>query len=124
MTACDVFIEDFGDAEFDWEHGGTYKSAARSSSPLFPPMRGHYHHKYHEWVKQTGVRSEKTDWGTWVAEVTKTQIGEFLEYVYGDEDRCQGPDAWSGFVDALVKVRAYVETLDPEGSYALVACES
>jgi hypothetical protein len=56
---------------------------------------------------------KRTDWGGWVARISKDQLLAFIHELYGDYEKSP----------SLEELRDYVATLDPEKRYALVAAE-
>ena len=117
MTVCSVYVGSLEDPKFKWDGGDWSGNAPRSISPSFPPMSQHYNGNFHDWVGITGVECRQTDYGAWVARVTKPQISEFITKCYkGDEDL-----PW--VKDDLKEIREFVATLDDVRVYGLVATE-
>lgn len=117
MTICDVYIGNLEDPKFKWDGGDWNGNTPRSLSPDFPPMSQHYNRDFKDWVAVTGVECRQTDYGAWVARVTKTQIIEFITKCYkGQEDL-----PW--VKDDLKVLKQFVTTLDENLVYGLVATE-
>lgn len=117
MTVCVVYVGDLADPTFKWEGGDWNGNVPARLSPEFPPMAESYNEAFHAWVKVKGVRCEKTDFGGWVACVTKSEITEFITEVYS------GSEALPGVADRLTELLAFVGTLDEDVRYGLVATE-
>jgi len=117
MTVCSVYIGSLEDPKFKWDGGDWSGNAPLSISPSFPPMGQHYNGNFHDWVEKAGVECRKTDYGAWVARVTKAQIVEFVAECYrGDENL-----PW--VKGDLQEVKEFVATLDDLRVYGLVATE-
>ena len=116
MTICVVYVGDIEDPTFKWDGDWNGNVPARLS-PEFPPMPQHYHADFHAWVKATGVVCEQTDFGGWVARVTKSQIADFIAEVY------KGGRILPWFEGALEDLKKFVENLDNSHVYGLVATE-
>lgn len=117
MTVCVVYVGDLADPTFKWEGGDWNGNVPARLSPEFPPMAGHYNAAFHAWVKAKGVTCEKTDFGGWVARVTKAHIFEFLAEAY------RGNEELPWVVDRLPELKRFVETLLEAHEYGLVATE-
>ena len=126
MTACDVYIGDLDDPEFYWDGGDWNGNVPKPIASVFPPVGGHYNECFHRWVDESGVECRQTDFGGWVARVTRQQLVDYIEYCYGAESKYTDPDegqAWKHLVDRLEKVRQEVASFDEGRLYALVATE-
>ena len=117
MTICDTYIGVLDSPGFSWDDGDWSGNAPAALSPLFPPEENHYHGDFHAWVKATGIECRQTDYGCWVARVTKAQLREYLAAVYGPTRDLP----WVG--NRLQAVEAFVGGLDDDRVYALVATE-
>lgn len=126
MTACDVYIGDLDDPEFHWDGGDWDGNIPKPLTDAFPPVGGHYNECFHRWVDKSGVESRKTDFGGWVNRVTPQQISDYIEDCYGVDSMYAGTEskqAWKHLTDRLEKIRAFVNSLDDDELYALVATE-
>lgn len=123
MTACDVYIGDLEDPSFYWDGGDVGGNIPNAISPIFPHILGHYSAKFHQWVAEAGVVSKQTDYSGWVAIVGKKQIEDFLKCAYGNDDRYTDPASEVVHDDQLKTLQRFVDGLDPERDYALVAAE-
>jgi hypothetical protein len=63
---------------------------------------------------------DQTDWGAFVAKVSKQQLKDFVAELFDD-----GPDKPlpKHLADDLREANDFIEALDPNKEYALVACE-
>lgn len=80
-------------------------------------MTQHYNADFHAWVKMVGVKCEQTDFGAWVACVTKVQIMDFISHVY------RGKEDLPWVVDRLKDLKMFVAELSHKKDYGLVATE-
>ncbi len=117
MTVCVVFVGDLDDPTFKWEGGNWNGNVPARLSPEFPPMTQHYNADFHTWVKAVGVKCEQTDFGTWVACVTKAQITDFITLVY------RGKEDLPWVVESLKDLKMFVAELSDTKGYGLVATE-
>ena len=126
MTFYEAWIGDLGedtDHPFSLEGGDWSGHFPSRISILFPPQPrgespfslicGLVHQKKH--------KGAQTDWGTWVAVVSKQDIIGFLSDVYGDEPE---PLHMEHLNAQLAELRTFVAGLDKSKHYALVAQES
>lgn len=117
MTDCSVYIGNLEDPKFKWEGGDWNGNTPMGLSPDFPPTSQHYNGNFHGWVAAAGVVCKQTDFGAWVAQVTKSQILEYISATYkGDENL---PWVKGG----LKEILEFVATLDDVRVYGLVATE-
>lgn len=87
MTFYDTYIGDLDEPVFKWEGGNWDGNLPAPIGPLFPPYRGSYlFGGFFEWVKSCRCEYRQTDWGRWVAKVTKKQIQEFIVRCYGADE--------------------------------------
>ena len=117
MTICDVYVGDLKDPKFRWKDGDWSGNVPARLSPEFPPLHPHYNAPFHAWVKANGVACEQTDFGGWVARVTKSQILEFITEAY------RGNEELPWVANRLPELRRFVETLRENREYGLVATE-
>ena len=129
MTDCSVYIGDLDDKSFHWDGGDWNRNIPRPISEVLPPASGHYNACYHEWVDNPFIECKKTDFGGWVAQVTQSQLLDYIDHCYGSDPSYNDPDRmlmWEGrphLVDRLDAIRNYVSGLDDSKLYALVATE-
>ena len=117
MTSCSVYLGSLEDPKFEWSGGDWNGNTPSAIFTEFPPMGRHYNGDFHAWVNISGVECKQTDYGGWVARVTKFQIIDFVAQVYaGKEDL-----PW--VKQPLEAVNEFVATLDEKRVYALVATE-
>jgi hypothetical protein len=117
MTDCSVYVGRLSDRRFKWDGGDWNGNVPRSISPVFPLARDHYSAVFHSWVRNTGVECKQTDFGGWVAKVTKAQIEDYVRFCY------QGQEDLPWVAQELPELRAWIATLKPKMLYALVATE-
>ena len=117
MTDCSVYVGRLTDRRFKWDGGDWNGNVPRSISPSFPPAREHYNAVFHAWVEKAGVECKQTDFGGWVAKVSKSQIEDYVRFCYeGQEDL-----PWVS--QELPELRVWVSKLNAKTIYALVAKE-
>ena len=112
MTYCSTYIGDLDCPGFEWEGGDWNGNIPGRVGPLFPPAVGHYHQKFHAWVNESGVVCKQTDFGGWVARVTRQQLLDFISYCYGPSK-----------TDAIERLIDFIGSLDDSKEYGLVAEE-
>lgn len=114
----DVYIGRLDDPRFSWDQGDWNHNVPSRMSPWFPS--GAFYPLISRILDHKLV-GKQTDWAGWVAKATKSQILDFLEELYG-RDPCYSPGSPLPHDHAaLVKLRAYIDTLDDRTEYALVA---
>lgn len=130
MSYCDVYIGDLDDPNFTWtpddEKYGRY-NAPRGLSPTFPPAPGPGYGaftKLKNKIKEGEYRGDQTDWGTWVAVVTRTKIMDFIKECYPGDWYENHKQLMRYMTDEYDKIVEIVEGLDPDKKYALVARET
>ena len=62
-------------------------------------------------IDEGRLEGGQVNWGAWVAKATRAEILTFVDEIYSDKPTL------------LDEVRAFVERLDPDETYALVASE-
>jgi hypothetical protein len=112
MTERSVYVGEIGaEGALDW--GGDPRSGniPRRIGPFFPGYgaREHPHELLIDWIDRGILSGIKTDWGASAARVTVNDLRYFIEFCYGR----RVPDELS----------AFLITLNPETTYALVGCE-
>ena len=118
---CDAYI---GYAEFaqnfKWEGGDWNGNVPKRQSPFFP---GGGFRTIKERIASGEYEGKRTDWGAWVAKVTKQQIVEFVEYIHsgGIEFVPGGKYGYDWQVKAYQDLITFVDALDDEKQYYLVA---
>jgi hypothetical protein len=118
MTYCSTYIGDLADPSFHCDGGDWNGNIPRGIGPAFPktlehyPALGHYNSKFFDWTGRTKVTRKQTDYGGWVARVTRAQLLDFIRFCYGSDQHEE--------VDKLID---FVNTLEESGEYALVAEE-
>jgi hypothetical protein len=132
MTMSDIYIGDLDDPEFRWDGGDSNGNIPARLSPYFPPRGFHapYNAHFFAWLRSNpAVEWKQTDFGGWVAKVTKRQIFEFIRFTYGTDPSYTDSEKtlrWRGeayLVDNLDGLTRFALALDPKKTYALVATE-
>ncbi len=131
MTHRDVYLGDPDDPDFELvgkEWAGNFPARL---GPAWPSQ------KRGDPITHWGVYSEvvaramskhyvgcMTDWGCWVTLMTPSELLEFISECYGDQPVF--PPAWSipGENPEDHEIRTFVQQLDPDRTYYLVALES
>lgn len=126
MSYLDVYIGNLDDPEFNWEGGNWEGNIPRRISPFFPhkwtPSGYSPFSEVVERIRAGIYNGKQTDWGGWVARVTKKQIMELLDELYPPEwYRAQEHFPW--ILQQMEELKRFVESLDPSKEYALVAAE-
>jgi len=117
MTFCVQYVGDLDDPTFDAEGGDWNGNTPARLSPEFPPLGTRGNAGFHDWVEASGVECIQTDFGAWVARVTKSQILEYITQSYaGDEEL-----PW--VKGQLEPLKELVLTLEDDHIYGLVATE-
>jgi hypothetical protein len=121
---CDAYIGyvDF-DQSFQWEGGDWNGNIPKRQSP-FSPGGGFRTIKAR--IASGEYEGKKTDWGSWVAKVTKRQIFDFVEYIHdgGKEFVPGGNYGYDWQCKAYQDLVVFVDELEDGKLYYLVACES
>ena len=117
MTDCYVYVGVPQDPNFHLNGGDWNYNRPKQLSPDFPPLGGAYNAVFFKWVEAAGITRKQTDYGAHVALVSKNQILEFIADGYaGCEDLpWVAPD--------LPELKHFVNSLDTDKQYALVATE-
>lgn len=129
MTSCAVYVGDLNDPAFDWEGGSWESNIPARMSMDFPSEREHYNGIYRRWVEEKFIDCKQTDFGGWVARVTKAQIEDYLAYCYDSDPSYTEKRRmleWRGKyyqVEKLIEIRAFLKGFDNQKLYALVATE-
>jgi len=125
-----MYVGDLDDESFQWEECDGIGNLPGRKSPMFPLAQyGYFFSDFFKWLKLTGYEYKQTDWGGWVAKVTKKQIFEFILYryktdpIYTDPKRMVYRDGKVLHVDQLKELIDYVKSLEDDKLYALVAAE-
>lgn len=123
MSFLDVYIGDLDDSNFHWEGGNWEGNSPRGiGGPWFPPGPGSSSPFWAliERIKANQFEGKQCDWGAWIAKVHKEQIEAFIDEVYGTYEQ---PKELAHLRKRFDELKAFVATLDPAKTYALVATE-
>lgn len=111
----DVYIGDIADPRFSWDDGNWEGNVPRRISPFFPDG----HRAYSVLVRRIGQGmyvGKQTDWGGWVAKVSKGEIQQFLLSCLNIDVAAQPRSEHAALVE-------FVRSLDEDRIYALVGAE-
>jgi hypothetical protein len=126
MTYCSTYIGDLDDPNFHIEQILTINLPRALCAP-FPSPREHYNRLFHEWVQARGVACVQTDYNGWVVQARKDELFDYVAFVYGsdpaymDPERLSASDLRRQARAQLDEITAFIDTLDPDRRYALVA---
>ena len=122
MSFLDVYIGDLSDPSFHWDGGNWNGNVPTRLSPFFPD--GHrVRRAMLDRIDSGSYEGKQTDWGGYVAKVTKKQIKDLIKEQYGDDDCHKDPTPMPHMVQALQELRDFVDSLDEQKLHALVATE-
>lgn len=122
MTYRDVYIGLLEDPKFSWQSGNWEGNAPDAISPLFPPAMGAFNELIDR-IESGAYEGKQTDWGAWVAKVSKQQILGFIEDCYGQDRYYTDPKYMPHLYDKIQELLRRIESLDEHKTYALVASE-
>ena len=122
MTYRDVYIGLLEDPKFSWEDGNWDGNTPSATSPLFPPAMGAFNELIDR-IESGAYEGKQTDWGAWVAKVSKQQILGFIEDCYGQDRYYTDPKYMPHLYDKMQELLRRIESLDEHKTYALVASE-
>jgi hypothetical protein len=117
VTYYDVYVGRSDDPNFSWgdkEHEGR---PPHRLGPFFPATRGGASYPggaFGELVDRIDdgrLEGARLDWDAWGAKVTRDEILTFVSEVYASD------------TTSLDEIRSFVESLDPDETYILVASE-
>ncbi len=74
-------------------------------------------------IESGAYEGKQTDWGAWVAKVSKQQILGFIEDCYGQDRYYTDPKYMPHLYDKMQELLRRIESLDEHKTYALVASE-
>ncbi len=122
MSFLDVYIGDLSDPSFRWDGGNWSGNVPVRLSPFFP--EGHrVQGAMLDRISDGAYIGKQTDWGGYVAKVTKQQIKDLIEEQYGDHEWYKDPSPMPHMLQALQKLRNFVDSLDERKLHALVTTE-
>lgn len=130
MTQCTIYVGDLNDPRFSWNDGDWNGNTPRALTTAFPPRRRSYGFAdYFEWLKGRGIAHQQTDWGAFVAKVTRADIVAFIAFCYDSDTSYNDPAQmlrWKGkayLVAKLKRLKKEVRALKDDCVYGLVAME-
>ncbi len=122
MTYHDVHIGLLDDPKFSWEGGNWEDNTPSAISPLFPTAFGAFGELIDR-IESGVYEGKQTDWGAWVAKVSKQQILDFIEDSYAEDRNYTDPTYMPHLYEKMQELLRHVESLDDQKVYALVASE-
>jgi chorismate mutase len=122
MSYLDVYIGDLSDPSFHWDGGNWNGNVPTRLSPFFPDG-DRIRLVVLERIDSEAYEGKQTDWGSYVAKVTKQQIEDLIEKQYRDHDWYKDPSPMPHMLQALQELRDFVDSLDEQKLHALVATE-
>ena len=123
MTIHNVYVGDLADPKFHWDGGDWNGNVPRPLGPSFPGAGFRDYCRVMDIVRSGRFEGRQTDFGGWVARVTRHQLLDLLEEWYGRDPWYTDPAKMPHQYEQLQKVRAFILSLDPNATYGLVAWE-
>src|SRR5207237_9627937 len=120
MSFLDVYIGDLEDPSFHWDGGNWNGNVPTRLSPFFPDG-DRIRHVMLKRIDSKVYDGKQTDWGGYVAKVTKQQIKDLIEEKYCDHEWYKDPSPMPHMLQALQKLRSFVDSLNDRKLNALVA---
>src|SRR5437870_3932645 len=90
MSFLDVYIGDLEDPLFHWDGGNWNGNVPTRLSPFFP-HGDRIRRVMLERIDSKAYEGKQTDWGGYVAKVTKQQINDLIEEQYYDHEWYKHP---------------------------------
>ena len=115
MTFHDVYIGWADDPEFSLEGGDSQGNVPYRQSPFFP-SGGDPFWKLVRGIDAGTYRGRQVDWGGWASPMTVSELRTFIA-------ECYPPRPTKDQDPRVTEVIRFVEALDPEKEYILVAAE-
>ena len=122
MSYLDVYIGRLDDPHFSWEGGNWNGNVPHAISPRFPEGRTAFWELIKR-IESGELDGKQTDWGGWVARVTKAQIEEFIRDIHDAHPWYQSDSPMPHMKERLDALRGFVATLKDDEKYALIASE-
>jgi hypothetical protein len=119
MTYYDAYVGRLDDPDFLWDGGDWSGNVPHRLSPFFPSTREPVFWEVLRRIERGDYEGKQTDWGGWVAKVTKQQLLEFMTDIYGAPEQTTLNNA----AHPLHELQQFIERLEDGGQYALVATE-
>lgn len=121
MSFLNVYIGDLSDPKFSWENGNWDGNIPTRTSPFFPTRTAFS--KLIDMIEEGKLEGKQTDWGGWTAKATKEQIKLFFEETSREYVKQQDPKFFQHLIDNYNDLVKFIDNLEPDKEYALVACE-
>jgi hypothetical protein len=123
LTLVTTYVGRMDDAQFNW-HRALHSSDSNIPRPItrdFPP--GDVADELCRRIRDGEYEGKQTDWGAWVARVSRQQILEFLEHCYGGSPTYSEKSSLPWLRSWYRELREEVEALDADSEYAFVCAE-
>ncbi len=125
MSLLDVYIGALDGAELESVAEPRGRNAApKRLSSSFPPPSGTREDPYYvvlRKIEHGEFAGKQTPWGAWVAKVRKGQIDQFIDEIYSGDRIVRDPDYMPHLYRQLTHLHTFVESLEQDIDYALVA---
>lgn len=122
MSYLDVYIGDLGDPSFKWDGGNWNGNVPTRLSPFFPEGARVWRVLINQ-ITNGAYDGKQTDFGGFVARVTKQQIEDFIAVQYSNHDWYMPSGPMRHMYEQFEELRQFVANLDADKKYALVAEE-
>jgi hypothetical protein len=119
MTYYDAYVGRLDDPSFHWDGGDWNGNGPHRLSPFFPSTHEPVFWEVLRRIERGDYEGKQTDWGGWVAKVTKVQLLELMSDLYGARAQSLGQRG----TDHLSELQQFIEALADGAQYALVATE-
>jgi hypothetical protein len=123
VTIHNIYVGDLADPNFHWEGGDWNGNVPRPLGPSFPGAGFGMYCRVMDAARSGRYDGKQTDFGGWVLKVRRQQILDLIEEWYGHDPWYTDPAKMPHLFQQLQDLRAFVLSLDPEATYALVAWE-
>ncbi len=125
MQLLDVYIAKLDDTELEAVgESRSVNTAPKRLSSSFPPPSGTRENPFFVVLRkiEDGVfNGRQTPWGAWVARVRKGQIDKFVDEIYAGDRIVRDPDYKPHLSAQLTRLHSFIQSLEQDTDYALVA---
>lgn len=125
MPLLDVYIGHIDSPGLDAAADSKNPNAApRRLSSSFPPPSGTREDPYYLVLRkiENGVfPGRQMAWGAWIAKVRKGEIGRLVDEIYAGDRIVRDPDYKPHLSAQLTELTSFIESLEQDMDYALVA---
>lgn len=126
MTIYEGYIGSLDDPNFKWEGGNWSGNIPTSISPNLPPLPNsseNLYFKVADLIESGRCPGKKTEWGAYVAVVTKSQLQTIFSEWYGANGSLLKNSDYEHWHPNYIKVMEFVSRLEEQTPYALVGTE-